>query len=303
MRKCLALVAVLFCYSLVEAEMRIAVPYPTIREADLSPSTRAAIIEFPSGSLSVNVSTIAHSTITVNFSGSALGSGSSNYIQNRSTLQSGATFFVSSGTVNGVSFFDSTITAHRADLTELFVSTIYGKSPVVVFGTFNVINDIQLRGVSVSTISFWSLSSDAKDISNLNPRNVVLSSGLVVGTTIFISNVVAFSSVPVFHAFGYNSTLGSGTVFSSFVPDSPIALRRITATIIVPSALGSGDRWFCGDGTNEISILSPNAAVAGTRFSSKDYKEINAGTTVYMRMASGAVTTPTANCQCEYTMR
>ena len=58
--------------------------------------------------------------------------GSTNFIQNRRTLQSGTTFFVSSGTVGEVSMFQSTIQANTGKFQEIFTSTIHSNSPLTI---------------------------------------------------------------------------------------------------------------------------------------------------------------------------
>src|SRR3990167_1996854 len=55
---------------------------------------------------------------------------STNYIQNRRTLQSGSTFFVSSATVDGISLFGSTIAGDTAKFRIVHTSTITGNSPI-----------------------------------------------------------------------------------------------------------------------------------------------------------------------------
>lgn len=59
--------------------------------------------------------------------------GATAYIQNTSSLQPGATFFVSSGTVGGVSFFEgSSMTFDTAHGRIIHISSIVGNSPLVI---------------------------------------------------------------------------------------------------------------------------------------------------------------------------
>ena len=102
------LMAALFCLMAGEyAQAQVSAgstARPLQRTQDHSVSSRAAVIEWPNSTFEMR-----GATGVVSFSGSALGGGSSEYIQNRSTLQSGATFFVSSGTVGNIRLADGCI--------------------------------------------------------------------------------------------------------------------------------------------------------------------------------------------------
>src|SRR3990170_5062798 len=82
--------------SFLKAEQSLLSPFPYITDVSGSTNTFATDLIFPDGSLTTD-----GSVATLTFGGSSLGPGSSNYIQNTSALQSGATFYVSSGTVDG----------------------------------------------------------------------------------------------------------------------------------------------------------------------------------------------------------
>jgi len=75
----------------------ISISRPVVREYDLSPSSRPAIIQFPDGMISMSGSTASFS-----ITGLSLGGDSTSYIQNRSTLQTGSTFYTSSGTATNL---------------------------------------------------------------------------------------------------------------------------------------------------------------------------------------------------------
>ena len=115
--------------------------------------------------------------------------------------------------------------------------------------------------------------------------------------------IVAFSSRPIMHAGGFNSTLGTGTTFFSFTPDSAITLRRITATIVVAGNAGTGDIWICGDGVNRLSVTSSAGLAAGSRVTATGAAEVSAGSEISGRLESDAITTPTANLICEYSIK
>lgn len=93
---------------MARAEGRVLIPLIDIE--DVAGSTRARVqqLKFPTNSLDTGwdlsgnttfFSFIATRAVTV--SAGAPISGSTNYIQNTTTLQSGATFFVSSGSISG----------------------------------------------------------------------------------------------------------------------------------------------------------------------------------------------------------
>lgn len=118
-----------------------------------------------------------------------------------------------------------------------------------------------------------------------------------------VKDMVAFSSVPIMHAGGFNSTLGSGTTFFAFVPDSAVTLRRITATIVVAGIGGTGDTWFCSDGTNSISVTTGAEAAAGTVSTATGSAGVAAGVQVNGRLEATGGTSPAANVLCEYSMQ
>lgn len=95
--------------------------------------------------------------------------------------------------------------------------------------------------------------------------------------------------------------LTSGSTFQAFVPTLPITLKNASFTVDVASAGGSGDTLTCGDASgHSLSVTSANAAAAGTFSTFTGSTNIAAGTTVYMRLDSGAVTKPQGNVSCSY---
>jgi len=119
-----------------------------------------------------------------------------------------------------------------------------------------------------------------------------------------IDDEVAFSSVPIGHVSGFNSTLGAGTTFQAFIPDSAITLKRITVTVVSAGVGGTGDIFFCEDGSdNEISVTVAAAAAPGTVTTAVGSSNVAKDQTVNFRMESDAGTTPTVNVSCEYLMQ
>ena len=137
-------------------------------------------------------------------------------------------------------------------------------------------------------------------------KDVEISSSVDVLDKYMIKNVIAFSSVPVMTFGGFSSTLGSGTTFSAYVPTSPIILKGINVTISNKGGTappGSITFWYCSDGVNSVRVQTPIGPEIGSFFSSKDYKYINGGRTVSIRMESALNLTPSANVVCEYSMQ
>jgi len=98
--------------------------------------------------------------------------------------------------------------------------------------------------------------------------------------------------------------LTSGTSYQAFVPSKAITLKTASFMVDVASAGGSGDTLTCGDAFgHNVSVVSANAATAGTFTTTLGSASIAAGTTVYMRMDSGAVTKPQGNTSCTYVMQ
>lgn len=126
--------------------------------------------------------------------------------------------------------------------------------------------------------------------------------------TFSFNGVVAMSSAPIAHVSGFTFTLGINTTFQAFIPDSAITLQRITTTVVVAGIGGSGDEFFCDDGTNAISVTIPAAAVAGTITTVTGPVNVAQGATVNFRQQSAvagdpASTTPVVNVTCEYSMQ
>ena len=134
----------------------------------------------------------------------------------------------------------------------------------------------------------------------VNATSSMTTSTMNADASYSIAGETAFSSVPVHHAGGFNSTLGAGTTFYAFIPDSAIRLTRITVTVVVAGIGGSGDQFFCSDGTNALSVTVAAAALAGTVTSSQGAVLVAAGDTVNYRMESDAGITPTVNIDCQY---
>lgn len=98
--------------------------------------------------------------------------------------------------------------------------------------------------------------------------------------------------------------LTSGATFQAFIPTKAITLKNAVYTADVASAAGSGDTFTCTDiSGNKVSVVSANAAAAGTTTSATGSANISAGTTVYMRIDSAAVTKPQGNFACGYVMQ
>lgn len=137
MRNILWLACVLSISALLYSEMTVIRPYPTLEEIDGSPSNRYPLIKVPNGSLQDNTTfwTLLISSVTP----TTLPSNSTSYIQNRSTLQSGSTFFVSSGTVDGISFFGSTVVGDTGRFRIVQTSTVTGSSPLVLDSVLKII--------------------------------------------------------------------------------------------------------------------------------------------------------------------
>lgn len=137
-----------------------------------------------------------------------------------------------------------------------------------------------------------------------NSENLVVKGSVKATGSFVVDGQVAFSSPPVMHASGFNSTLASGVTFYAFVPDSAITLRRVTATIVVAGTGGSGDSWTASTGAvSGLAATSAAAAAAGSVHSSAGSLSLTAGTTVYLRLQSAASPTPTANVSVEYVVQ
>lgn len=157
--------------------------------------------------------------------------------------------------------------------------------------------------LSVTSTGGFRIESEGSDINIVPKSSVSIVGVLEISSRVTIGSQVAFSSVPVMHVGGFNSTLGSGATFFAFTPDSAIRLRRITVTIVVSGTGGTGDVWVCGDGVNQLTVTSAAGARAGSRATATGSASISAGTAVLGRLQSNAVTTPTANLICEYVMQ
>ena len=156
----------------------VSIARPLVREYDLAPSSRSAVIQFPNGSLSVN-----GSTMNITFVGAQLHSGSTDYIQNRNTLQSGSTFYVSSGTVDGISFFGSTVSGDTGKLRILHVSTIVGNSPINFISELNIRNGLTVSsGTYIKNIIAGTFTLDAGSVLAALTRDETVSiPGVAIG--------------------------------------------------------------------------------------------------------------------------
>ena len=81
------------------------------------------------------------------------------YIKNQTTLQSGATFFVSSGTVGSITLYDKIIQAPTGQFTIIHVSTITGNSPLFIMDVGSIkFNDGTIL-YSSGTVAFTNLQT------------------------------------------------------------------------------------------------------------------------------------------------
>lgn len=133
------------------------------------------------------------------------------------------------------------------------------------------------------------------------------SSGVLASVTasgVFTGNGSGLTNLPSVGTFNGSLFVGltSGTTFQAFVPTSAITLKNISFNVDVASAGGSGDTLTCGDASgHSLSVVSANGAAAGTITTNTGTVNISAGTIVYMRLDSGAVTKPQGNISCGYT--
>lgn len=201
--------------NLMAAGIESSSPRLLIKEYDLNPSSRAAILQFPSGSLTF----FGGSTMNVAFVGSALGSGGTNYIQNTTTLQSGATFFVSSGTVNNLS----------------------------VAGTFSI------QGSSAVDISGSTQTKDGgfNVVGRLGIGDTSPAASLTVGSGDLFQ---VDSSGRVFAPAG---ALGVGTLAYSFVGDTDSGIYSGGANILRLATAGVDRIHFAADGSIGINNNAP----------------------------------------------
>lgn len=126
------------------------------------------------------------------------------------------------------------------------------------------------------------------------------------GAAYLISNLVAFSSVPVHFAGGaLTANLTSGVTFYAFTTPSAITLRTITTTIQVAGIGAVGDTIRCNDpaGTG-IEVTSAAAAAAGTITDSlTGAANIAANTRVSCHIESGNATKPNLSMTLGYVIR
>lgn len=134
--------------TLLYSEMNINRPYSTLEELDGAPSNRYPLIKVPNGILQDNTTffTLLLSSVTP----ANLPNDSTSYIQNRDTLQSGTTFFVSSGTANFMTV-PSTITVDTIKARIVHASTLTGNSPLVLDSVLKIVfNDGSVQITSAS---------------------------------------------------------------------------------------------------------------------------------------------------------
>src|SRR3990167_4689565 len=187
----------------LKSEMTITRPYSTLEEIDGSPSNRYSLIKVPNGTLQDNTTffTLLLSSVVP----SNLPNDSTNYIQNRRTLQSGSTFFVSSATVDGISLFGSTIAGDTAKFRIVHTSTITGNSPIVLdqvlkiqfydgsilessptYSGLATINFVNVSTSDKATISFVNTSTSNKattDFVNIATGNKAIALTVATDTT------------------------------------------------------------------------------------------------------------------------
>lgn len=191
--------------------------------------------------------------------------GSANYIQNSNSLQSGATFYVSSGTVSGPFAVEGVITA--------------GSSRVPITTASGLLDAEQLSG-TLPSAQFAGLYSSSVTLSNsLNSftgngsgLTNVLASHLMPGDTNYIQNSATLQSGATFYV-SSGTVAGSLTVYGSAI----LGGAPTTDDVIVRSNLnvtGSGPHIFNGDirvngndlldsaGTTRVSLGS-NVVVNG----------------------------------------
>lgn len=137
-----------------------------------------------------------------------LNSGSTNYIQNRTTLQSGATFYVSSGTVTNLSATTGTLTAILwAD------GTVQVSSPQVRSGSTLPLPEGSTYYASqaqVNSTSTYILEGNATSYVTINGSTQTKTGGLQINSKLGVGTTPTSGGPRIF---GFNSVSGGGGVF------------------------------------------------------------------------------------------
>lgn len=184
--------------SLCAAQTAFADPTTIVQDASGGQKARSRILVFPTGSVTNNAG-----THTVTFS-TGVASGSTNYIQNRSTEQSGATMYVSSGTIidfnAGVIKVSTTIAS--GNLLRLFNTSGTGNpftvnsNHAVTAPTYYIYNTAADFGITGNAVRFRNQNESGGHIImqtldgyggevQVPNGNTRLTYGLIVGTVTF----------------------------------------------------------------------------------------------------------------------
>lgn len=206
----------------------VSIARPLMREYDLAPSSRSAVVQFPNGSLGVS-----GSTMNLTFVGSQLHGGSTNYIQDRNTLQSGATFYVSSGTVDGVSFYGGTVTADTGKYRIIHVSTIAGNSPV------NFTNEVNAR-YGVITGSGTLIRNVLSGTFTLDPGSVL--AALTRDETVSVPGVVVGD---ICHCTGAALEAGLAVMSLDVPANDSLKVRLMNASVLSIDPASQSFKFTC----------------------------------------------------------
>jgi len=152
-----------------------------------------------------------------------------------------------------------------------------------------VISTFSAKKPDLSHATFTVAAIDAKEI-NAQERYT-------------LGDEVLFSSAPIMHVSGYNSTLGTGSTYQFFIPDSDISLRRINVTVVIPGNQNKAVTYRCSDGTNELSVGGAANAPAGTTYTAVGNVNISEGAAVSFSFNTNSAKTPTVNQNCEYVVQ
>ena len=189
----------------------------------------------------------------------------------------------------------STITATTGRIEELFFST--GVSVRQIRWADGTVQTSSPPSINTANFIDTSASTQTKS------GGVSLGGSIASSSSYLINGQIAFSSRPVMHVSGFNSTLGVGVTFFAFISDSAITMRRLTITIVVAGSGGGGDTFVVTDGITPISVTGAADAPAGSTFTNTGMINIPAGISLNARQTTGGASTPTVNLILEYVMQ
>ena len=204
---------------------------------------------------------------------------STEYIQISNTLQSGSTFYVSSGTISGVSAFGSTITANTIRVSEAFVSTIQAQSPLHLRSHSNVKIFIDSsEKVSINDNGNMSIAG-ALSVSSISVSGNFNTSGTVTALSFSGAGVGASTTNWISNLFVSTQGTDANLLYASADEVDMMSFRGVKiATVCDMSKTGVGGR---GPGSGDIANRMYSAWL------------ITNGSTVSLHAEEGYKTIPT----------